>query len=50
MRLQSGESIELTPGVVLRLHAGERTEREVRSTLPEVCVAADGGAVGARMT
>lgn len=31
VRFETGESIELTPGVVVRLHAGERTEWEVRS-------------------
>ncbi|WUP39433.1 acetate--CoA ligase family protein [Streptomyces europaeiscabiei] len=31
VRFETGESIELAPGVVVRLHAGERTEWEVRS-------------------
>jgi uncharacterized cupin superfamily protein len=39
VRFDTGESIELAPGVVVRLHAGERTEWEVRSTLRKVYVA-----------
>ncbi|SPF06228.1 cupin domain-containing protein [Streptomyces sp. MA5143a] len=31
VRFETGDSIELTPGVVVRLQAGERTEWEVRS-------------------
>ncbi|WP_328694296.1 cupin domain-containing protein [Streptomyces phaeochromogenes] len=38
--VESGESIELAPGVVVRLYAGERTEWEVRSALRKVYVAA----------
>lgn len=40
MPFETGESTELTPGVVVRLHAGERAEREVRSTLRKTYVAA----------
>nr|WSZ20939.1 cupin domain-containing protein [Streptomyces canus] len=40
VRFETGESIELAPGAVVRLHAGERTEWEVRSTLRKVYVAA----------
>ncbi|MDX3636719.1 cupin domain-containing protein [Streptomyces europaeiscabiei] len=40
VRFETGESIELAPGVVVRLHAGERTEWEVRSPLRKVYVAA----------
>ncbi|MDX3588813.1 MULTISPECIES: cupin domain-containing protein [Streptomyces] len=39
LRFDTGESIELTPGAVVRLHAGERTEWEVRSPLRKVYVA-----------
>jgi uncharacterized protein len=31
VRFETGESVDLTPGVVVRLRAGERTEWEVRS-------------------
>ncbi len=40
VRFETGESIELAPGVVVRLQAGERTEWEVRSPLRKVYVAA----------
>ncbi|MFC4508089.1 MULTISPECIES: cupin domain-containing protein [Streptomyces] len=40
VRFETGESIELTPGVFVRLHAGERTEWEVRSLLRKLYVAA----------
>ena len=40
VRFETGESIELTPGVFVRLHAGERTEWEVRSPLRKLYVAA----------
>lgn len=33
VRFETGVNIEPAPGVVVRLHAGERTEWEVRSTL-----------------
>ena len=39
VRFETGENIELTPGVVVRLHAGERTEWEVRSPLRKLYVA-----------
>ncbi|WP_055523938.1 cupin domain-containing protein [Streptomyces graminilatus] len=39
VRFETGESIELTPGAVVRLHAGERTEWEVRSPLRKLYVA-----------
>ncbi|MFF5359675.1 cupin domain-containing protein [Streptomyces scabiei] len=39
VRFQTGESIELAPGAVVRLHEGERTEWEVRSALRKVYVA-----------
>ncbi|MGA6227803.1 cupin domain-containing protein, partial [Streptomyces umbrinus] len=38
VRFETGESIELAPGVVVRLHAGERTEWTVRSPLRKVYV------------
>ncbi|MEV3914678.1 cupin domain-containing protein [Streptomyces canus] len=40
VRFETGKSIELAPGVVVRLHAGERTEWQVSSTLRKVYVAA----------
>ncbi|MDX3866434.1 cupin domain-containing protein [Streptomyces europaeiscabiei] len=40
VRFETGESVELTPGAVVRLHAGERTEWEVRSPLRKLYVAA----------
>jgi len=36
LRFEDGTSIELRPGVVVRLHEGERTEWEVRETLRKV--------------
>lgn len=33
VRFETGESIELAPGVVVRLHAGERTEWEDRKSV-----------------
>ncbi|MET9846456.1 cupin domain-containing protein [Streptomyces ossamyceticus] len=41
VRFETGESVDLTPGVVVRLRAGERTEWEVRSPLRKLFVAAD---------
>ena len=38
VRFDDGTAIELRPGVVCRLHAGDRTEWEVRSTLRKVYV------------
>ena len=39
VRFADGSSVELRPGVVVRLHAGERTEWEIRSTLRKIYVA-----------
>ena len=39
VRFDDGSSVELRPGVVVRLHAGERTEWEIRSTLRKVYLA-----------
>ncbi|MDX3128634.1 cupin domain-containing protein [Streptomyces europaeiscabiei] len=39
VRFETGESIELAPGVVVRLYAGERAGWEVRSPLRKVYVA-----------
>ncbi|GAB3860993.1 cupin domain-containing protein [Nocardioides maradonensis] len=39
VRFASGESVELRPGVVVRLDAGERTEWEIRSPLRKVYLA-----------
>lgn len=39
VRLSTGESLSLRPGVVVRLYAGERTEWEIRSTLRKVYLA-----------
>ena len=36
VRFEDGSSIELGPGAVVRLNAGERTEWEVRETLRKV--------------
>jgi uncharacterized cupin superfamily protein len=36
VRFEDGTSIDLGPGSVVRLHAGERTEWEVRETLRKV--------------
>lgn len=41
VRFETGESVELTPGTLVRLHTGERTEWEVRSPLRKLYVAAD---------
>jgi uncharacterized cupin superfamily protein len=38
IRFASGESVELGPGSLVRLHAGEQTEWEIRSTLRKVYV------------
>lgn len=38
VRFEDGESVELRPGAVVRLRAGERTVWEVRSTLRKVYV------------
>ena len=38
VRFADGESIELHPGVVVRLHAGDRTEWVVRSPLRKVYI------------
>ena len=38
VRFEDGESVELGPGSVVRLRAGERTEWEVRATLRKVYV------------
>ncbi len=35
VRFETGESVDLAPGVVVRLRAGERTEWEVRSPAAE---------------
>ncbi|MBK3573895.1 cupin domain-containing protein [Streptomyces sp. MBT65] len=40
VRFDTGESVELTPGVVVRLHAGERAEWEVRTALRKLYVVA----------
>ncbi len=40
VRFESGQSIELRPGVVVRLHAGDRTQWQVRSTLRKLYVSA----------
>ncbi|GAB4010038.1 cupin domain-containing protein [Nocardioides ultimimeridianus] len=39
VRFPGGETIELRPGSVVRLYAGERTEWEIRSTLRKVYLA-----------
>lgn len=39
VRFEDGSSVELGQGVVVRLHAGERTEWEIRTTLRKVYVA-----------
>jgi uncharacterized cupin superfamily protein len=38
IRFAGGESVELGPGSLVRLHAGEQTEWEIRSTLRKVYV------------
>ena len=40
VRFADGSTVELGPGVVVRLRAGERTEWEIRSTLRKVYIAA----------
>jgi uncharacterized cupin superfamily protein len=39
VRFDDGTSLELRPGVIVRLRAGERTEWEVRATLRKVYIA-----------
>jgi uncharacterized cupin superfamily protein len=39
VRFEDGETIELRPGALVRLHEGERTQWEIRSTLRKVYVA-----------
>jgi len=39
LRFDDGTTLELRPGVIVRLRAGERTEWEVRSTLRKVYIA-----------
>lgn len=39
VRFEDGAAVELRAGVVVRLHAGERTEWEIRSTLRKVYLA-----------
>ena len=39
VRFDDGSSVELRPGVVVRLRVGERTEWEIRSTLRKIYLA-----------
>ena len=39
VRFADGSSVDLGPGAVVRLHAGEQTEWEIRSTLRKIYLA-----------